>query len=75
MRLDDKTALLRGGKSGKAVIPGKAKDSLLYKLLLGPTKAAGREIPAMPKSMGGESNSLPPEKIEIIKNWIDQGAR
>ena len=75
LRLDDKIAALKGGKSGKAIVPGKAKDSLLYKLLLGPTKVGGREIPAMPRAMGGESSSLPPEKIEIIKKWIDQGAR
>ena len=75
LRLDDKIAALKGGKSGKAIVPGKAKDSLLYKLLSGPTKVGGREIPAMPKAMGGESSSLPPEKIEIIKKWIDQGAR
>jgi hypothetical protein len=67
--------ILREGSAGKAIVPGKAKDSLLYKLLSGPTKVGGREIPAMPKAMGGESSSLPPEKIELIRKWIDQGAR
>jgi len=76
LRLDDKTAALKGGKSGKAVLPGKAKDSLLYKVLQGPVRLGGREVPAMPKSMrGGESSALAPEKIKLIRKWIDQGAR
>src|SRR5690242_14109719 len=36
LRLDDKALAMKGGRSGKAIIPGDAKDSLLYKLLNGP---------------------------------------
>src|SRR4051812_38273835 len=37
LRLDDKDAALKGGKhAGKAIVPGKAEDSLVYKLLNGP---------------------------------------
>src|SRR5574340_991641 len=35
LRLDSETAVLRGGISGKVVVPGKSGDSLLIKRLLG----------------------------------------
>ena len=76
LRLDDKAALLKGGKSGKAIVPGKSADSLLFKLLSGPSKVGGKEIAAMPKSMGpGEFNPIASDKIEVIRKWIDQGAK
>jgi cytochrome c553 len=76
LRLDDRAAVLRGGKSGKAVVPGKSADSLLVKLLAGPTKAGGREVPGMPRAMPGEEfKPIDAEKIAVIKKWIDQGAR
>jgi cytochrome c553 len=75
LRLDSVGAALKGGKSGKAIIPGKRKESLLYKVLLGPVKMGGREIPAMPKSMRGAGSKLDSEKVELIGKWIDQGAR
>src|SRR4051812_42627449 len=36
LRLDDKGAALKGGKAGNDIVPGKAEDSLLVKLLSGP---------------------------------------
>ena len=35
-RLDDKAAAMKGGKHGVAIVPGKADESLFYKLLAGP---------------------------------------
>jgi mono/diheme cytochrome c family protein len=76
LRLDDRAALLKGGRSGKAVVPGKSADSLLVKVLAGPTKVGGKEIAGMPKAMGqGGFNPIAADKIETIKKWIDQGAR
>jgi cytochrome c553 len=75
LRLDDLAATMKGSRSGKVILPGKARDSLLYKLLLGPAKAGGRNIDGMPKSRPGEEAKLAPEKIELIRLWIDQGAR
>src|SRR5262245_54015535 len=58
--------LMRGGKSGPAVVPGKGSESLLY-------KSAGRTgKPQMPPK--GE-DPLTKEELALIKLWIDQGAK
>jgi WD40 repeat protein len=59
-------SLLKGGKHGQPIIPGKAVESLLIKL-------AGRtHKPIMPPK--GEE-PLTPEELALIKLWIDQGAK
>ena len=65
LRLDNGTLALKGGISGRAIIPGNARGSLLIRRLLG----EGGEA-RMP--MGGDP--LKPEQIELISKWIDQGA-
>jgi hypothetical protein len=65
LQLGSAAALLRGGSSGPAIVPGKSADSLLVKRLLGLTEA-----PRMP--MGG--NPLPASEVKAIRDWIDQGA-
>jgi len=54
---------LKGGARGAAIVPGKAEESRLYRLV------AGLEKPSMP--MDGK---LTAEQISTIKAWIDQGA-
>jgi hypothetical protein len=59
-------SMLKGGASGPAVVPGNAEASLIYR------RVAGLEKPAMPLA------PLPPltsQEVEIIKTWIDRGAR
>jgi hypothetical protein len=63
LRLDSEGAILRGGQTGPAVFPGKSKDSLLIKRILGLT-----DSPRMP--MGAAP--LPNDKVEVIRAWIDQ---
>jgi hypothetical protein len=76
LRLDDKTAALKGGKFGSDIVPGKSGDSLMFKLLSAPVKVGNHEIGAMPKPMRGkEFQALPQDKIDLIKAWIDQGAK
>lgn len=65
LRLDSKTAALAGGASGKAIVPGDSKGSLILDRLV----AADPKV-RMP--FGG--TALPAEKIELIRAWIDQGA-
>jgi hypothetical protein len=65
LRLDAKTTALAGGQSGKAIVAGKSADSLLLQRILGSGEQA-----RMP--MGGKP--LPPDKIAIIRQWIDAGA-
>jgi len=57
--------LVQGGVSGPAVIPGNSKDSLLIQ------RVTGQKLPAMP--MSGER--LSPAEIDILRAWIDQGAK
>ncbi len=64
LRLDSKQLALKGGQSGKVILPGDAAASILYRRV-----AAIGEQPRMP--MGGE---LPPEQIDLLRRWIEQGA-
>jgi len=75
-RLDDKAAAMKGGKHGVAIVPGKADESLFYKLLAGPVTVDNKEISAMPKPQRNQPfKPLAKDKIELIKQWIDQGAK
>lgn len=57
--------LLKGGKSGAALVPGKAAESLLYRAVL----RAG-ELKMPPK----ETAKLTAEEIAVLKTWLDAGA-
>jgi hypothetical protein len=75
-RLDDKAAALKGGKHGVAIVPGKADESLMYKLLSGPVTIDNKEVSAMPKPMRNQPfKPLAKDKTDLIKQWIDQGAK
>jgi hypothetical protein len=76
LRLDDKAQIMKGGKHGKAVVPGKAEESLLYKVLKGPATVGKDEIHAMPKAKPGQDfQAIGDDQIELIQKWIDQGAK
>jgi cytochrome c len=75
LRLDDKEAAMKGGKTGNDIVPGKAEESLVYKVLTGPVKVSGKEIHQMPKARPNQTaKPLAKEQVELIKKWIDQGA-
>lgn len=59
-------ALLKGGKKGPALVPGKPDESLLVKL-------AGRtDVPPMPPK---DDEPFTPEELALVKLWIAQGAK
>ena len=62
--LTTRAGLLKGGDEGVSVIPGKAKESLLIKLIQHTAK------PHMP----AKKPKLPSPLIEKIARWIDLGA-
>src|ERR1043166_6805447 len=64
-RLDLKSLALKGGVTGKDILPGNSKDSLLVKLLL-----AADDEERMPQ----RAPALSREKIDLLRAWIDQGA-
>ena len=59
-------SLMRGGKKGSAVMPGKGTESHLVKLS---SKAIRPFMP--PRS----EEALSPEELAVITLWIDQGAK
>jgi len=66
LRLDSRSATLKGGESGEpAIIPGKSAESHLIRLVAG---LDGKTI--MPPT--GER--LTAEQIGLLRAWIDQGA-
>jgi hypothetical protein len=65
-RLDLRAAAFRGGAGGKAILPGKARESLLYKLLVD----ADEDV-RMPQ----KAPRLADAQIERVRRWIDEGAR
>lgn len=58
--------MMRGGKRGASIVPGKSAESLLVKLS---AKAIRPYMP--PKS----EEPLSPEELALVKLWIDQGAK
>jgi hypothetical protein len=62
--LHTREGALKGGEKGPAIVPGKADESRLYRLV------ADLEKPSMPL----DGTKLTPEQIASIKKWIDQGA-
>jgi mono/diheme cytochrome c family protein len=64
LRLDQKDDALKGGASGKDIIPGNSAGSRLIRLV------SGAEAKVMPP-MGTRLTSA---EIGLLKAWIDQGA-
>jgi hypothetical protein len=67
LRLDLKDAAFETRKRGRAIVPGKADESLIYQRITSSDKAR-----LMPPA--SSHRSLNPQQIATIKLWIDQGA-
>jgi WD40 repeat protein len=59
-------SLVKGGKRGAAVVPGKAESSNLYRM------SGHTQKPFMPPE---DEEPLTPEELALVKLWIDQGAK
>jgi GxxExxY protein len=64
-------ALMKGGDSGAAILPGKSADSLLVKFLEGRSGKEGKNQFMPP----GKKKRLEPSEIALVKAWIDAGAK
>jgi mono/diheme cytochrome c family protein len=69
--LDTFEGLLKGGKTGKAIEPGNAQESLIVKFLEGRSGKTGKNQFMPP----GKKEHLAPEQIALIRQWIDAGAK
>jgi mono/diheme cytochrome c family protein len=65
LRVDSMASMLKGGESGPAVVPGKAKDSTLVQSLTG-----DGDIRRMPPK-----RALTRAEIDTIKKWVETGAK
>src|SRR5215204_293531 len=62
--------ILKGGDSGKVILPKRSGESLLLKV------ASHQVKPLMPpKNNKVEASDLTPEELGLVKLWIDQGAK
>lgn len=67
LALDNYETLMKGGEHGKTVVPGKPKESYLYLKLL--------PNPPFGKQMARNKKKLSEEEIQVIYDWIEQGAK
>ncbi|HVJ80025.1 MAG TPA: c-type cytochrome domain-containing protein, partial [Planctomycetia bacterium] len=64
LRLDSRAAMLKGGDSGPAVVPGKASSSLLLEAV---RQEGDLKMPP--------DKPLAPREIELLARWIERGAK
>lgn len=62
LRVDSREALIRGGESGAAIVPGKPEESLLVKAI-----KRHADVSPMPPD---KDNALRPEQIAAFEAWI-----
>jgi mono/diheme cytochrome c family protein len=66
--LRTKASILRGGKSGPAIVPGKPEESLLVK------KVRSGEMPPRRRIIEVSIKPIEPAEIEVLAKWIAAGA-
>jgi mono/diheme cytochrome c family protein len=66
LRLDSKTAAMKGGKDGAVIVAGQADKSDLYRRV---TLAAGSD-----DIMPSKGDPLTKAQTDLIRDWINQGA-
>lgn len=66
LRIDSREALMQGGESGAAIVPGKPEESLLIMAI-----KRQADVSAMPPE---KEKSLRPDQIAAFETWIRDGA-
>jgi WD40 repeat protein len=69
LNMESVAGMLKGGKRGPALVPGKADASLLF------TMSAHRVEPVMPPKEKKDLPPLTPGELGLLKLWIDAGAK
>ncbi len=65
--LRTKASMLKGGKSGPAIILGKPEESLVIK------RMAAEEMPPRDKLLPSGVKVMPDNEVEMLKRWIELG--
>ena len=65
-RMDSARAILKGGNSGPAVLPGKSSDSLIIHAVTGKENV---------EQMPPKGAKLSKDEISLLRSWIDSGAK
>lgn len=60
----DVDAMIRGGRRGASIVPGKGAESLIVQFM------KGTKQPQMPPK-----TQVPLDQIDVIRRWIDEGAK
>jgi WD40 repeat protein len=63
--------LMKGGKAGPSIVPGKSAESLLVQMIEGNVEREGKKKIMPP----GKRKKLEVQEIAAIKAWIDAGAK
>ena len=66
LRIDSREALVLGGESGAAIVPGRPDESLLMRAI-----ARHESVSAMPPE---KEQALRPEQVAYFSEWIQSGA-
>jgi len=74
LSLDSYDNLMAGGKHGPPEVQGKASESLLIEKL-GEDPPFGDRMPLIRKKNAGNPDKLTSEEIEMLQEWINQGAK
>lgn len=69
LNMETVAGMVKGGKRGPSLVPGKADESLLFRM------AAHRVEPVMPPREKANLKPLTPDELGLLKLWIDQGAK
>jgi len=69
LKMETVAQMLKGGKRGPALKPGKADESLIFQM------GSHRADPVMPPKDKKDLKPWSPEETALIKLWIDQGAK
>jgi hypothetical protein len=76
LSLDTYEMLMAGGKGGPAVVPGKARESLLVKKLR-ESPPSGERMPLNTKrdKEAGKARWLSDAEVNLFATWVDEGAK
>jgi hypothetical protein len=76
LALDDYETMMKGGKHGDVLVPGKAGESLLVqKLREDPPFGKRMPLNSRKKIQEGKAVWLTPEQEDTIATWVSQGAK